>query len=145
MADALSAKTEQVLKINSELEGRVAARTRELEHLARHDALTDLLNRRGMLAAEPTLRIHSGAWLLMVFIDLDHFKQINDGLGHDWGDWVLCEVGQRLTTPLLPEQARSCPTLVSRWGGAMSLCCARSGHRPHRGMPRGPHTPCMPG
>ena len=123
LADALSAKTEQVLKINSELEGRVAARTRELEHLARHDALTDLLNRRGMLAAEPTLRIHSGAWLLMVFIDLDHFKQINDGLGHDWGDWVLCEVGQRLTTPLLPEQARSCPTLVSRWGGDEFVLC----------------------
>jgi len=119
LADALSAKTEQVLKINSELEGRVAARTRELEHLARHDALTDLLNRRGMLAAEPTLRIHSGAWLLMVFIDLDHFKQINDRHGHVAGDLAI-QTAARLLIERAPSRSLCC-----RFGGEeflVALC-----------------------
>lgn len=123
LIDALSAKTEQVLKINSELEGRVAARTRELERLARHDALTDLLNRRGMLAAEPVLRACVDAWLLTLFIDLDRFKQINDGLGHDWGDLVLCEVGRRLAEPSPTPAASPCPGLVGRWGGDEFIVC----------------------
>lgn len=124
LLDALSAKTEQVLKTNSELEARVAARTHDLHYLANHDALTDLLNRRGMAAAESALRAHAGARLLTLFIDLDHFKQINDGLGHDWGDLALCEVSQRLTrhTPALAQAAAKL-SLVCRWGGDEFVVC----------------------
>lgn len=63
-----------------------------LHHAALHDQLTGLLNRRGLQEAVED----AGAVTAVLFLDLDHFKQVNDSLGHDAGDEVLRRVAQRL-------------------------------------------------
>ncbi|MDZ7856653.1 diguanylate cyclase [Sphaerotilus sp.] len=84
-----------------------------LRHLAETDALTGLLNRRGLQAAVTPLldRLRPGRLLAVYLVDLDGFKQINDLRGHEVGDRVLVEVGLRLCA-----QVRDVD-LVSRTGG----------------------------
>lgn len=85
-----------------------------LRHWAQHDPLTDLSNRRlfdselQRCAARAQRHAHSFG---LVFLDLDHFKWINDTLGHDAGDAVLQEVARRLRKAVRAED------LVARWGG----------------------------
>lgn len=66
----------------------------ELEHLAGHDALTDLPNRRYF--EEETKRAVSfagrGTVSTILFADIDRFKTCNDVFGHEFGDGVLCEI-----------------------------------------------------
>lgn len=86
----------------------------KIEQLAFFDDLTGLPNRRllldrlGQVLAQ-CKRVNSQAALL--FLDLDNFKDINDTLGHEWGDRLLAEVGQRLS-----EGVRASDT-VARLGG----------------------------
>lgn len=70
----------------------------DLTHKAYHDHLTGLLNREGFTTqVENTLARHDPAQTTVLFmIDLDNFKQINDRLGHQVGDMVLCRVGDAL-------------------------------------------------
>ncbi len=75
-------------------------RTEDLvHHLAHHDALTDLPNRHLLLdrlnmAIKQAQRTHKSIGVLMV--DLDHFKRINDSLGHNHGDQLLLKIAERL-------------------------------------------------
>jgi diguanylate cyclase (GGDEF)-like protein/PAS domain S-box-containing protein len=78
-------------------------RLKEIEHelsrLARSDALTGLPNRRRFeeQIGEAIARSQrSGAPMALMYLDLDHFKQINDGFGHKGGDAVLQEFARRL-------------------------------------------------
>jgi len=71
----------------------------EIEHLAYYDHLTDLPNRRLLLdrlghALASSRR--SGKKVVLMFIDLDNFKTLNDTLGHDIGDLLLHQVAERL-------------------------------------------------
>ncbi|HEX5019008.1 MAG TPA: EAL domain-containing protein, partial [Actinomycetes bacterium] len=81
---------------------------------ARHDALTGLANRelfreRSVRALEESQRTSTALAIMM--IDLDHFKEINDTLGHQVGDELICEVAHRL------EDARPEGATVARLGG----------------------------
>jgi diguanylate cyclase (GGDEF)-like protein/PAS domain S-box-containing protein len=72
-----------------------------LEHLAHYDALTGLPNRsllrdRMEQAVERAIRL--GTKVAMFYLDLDHFKDINDTLGHETGDALLRAVAQRMKT-----------------------------------------------
>jgi len=81
------------------LTGLVLRAERRLAHRAAHDPLTGLPNRGRFMdrlsdalarASQPDER------LAVLFLDLDHFKVVNDGLGHTAGDRLLNEIGQRL-------------------------------------------------
>jgi len=92
------------------LERMVAERTSELrdaqeraQHLADHDALTGLPNRRILedrLTQALALSQRNRKQTAVMFVDLDRFKAINDSLGHTVGDLVLKEVAKRLVKQL---------------------------------------------
>ena len=86
--------------------------------LANSDPLTGLLNRRAFL----DLAVGRGGNQRLLLIDIDHFKTINDRLGHDKGDEVLCAVAHAL------QSARPADSLAVRLGGeefALLLPAAR--------------------
>ena len=83
-------------------------------HAAIHDPLTDLPNRTLLMDRLKSAldRIDRSAGHVMVaFVDLDHFKLINDSLGHEWGDRVLRMVADRINQALRPSDT------VARFGG----------------------------
>ncbi|MBK9576762.1 MAG: GGDEF domain-containing protein [Fibrobacterota bacterium] len=89
--------------------------TTRLKDLSERDPLTLLHNRRGLenrLAGLSQGSAEPGVWRTgLLMLDLDHFKSVNDTLGHDAGDQIL-----RLLAGILQEEMR--PTnLAARWGG----------------------------
>lgn len=78
----------------------------ESEHLAATDGLTGLLNRRAFMDRLRALWPNRSE-ICIVFIDLNHFKPLNDQYGHAVGDQVLCKVAQRIAdVPLVEMSAR---------------------------------------
>jgi diguanylate cyclase (GGDEF)-like protein len=77
--------------------GRQSIRTARAEHMATHDSLTELPNRRG-LREEVSRALTGGAvgTAGLVLVDLNRFKEVNDTLGHHHGDEVLRQLGPRL-------------------------------------------------
>jgi diguanylate cyclase (GGDEF)-like protein len=99
MADRLAAAQATTLEYQGQLEARVDERTRQLLHLAEHDSLTGLPNRRQLLSfLSMSLKnaARDGTQVGVFFIDLDNFKNINDSMGHAFGDLVLQGIAQRL-------------------------------------------------
>lgn len=87
-------------RANQELEREVAKRTAQIELMMLTDFLTGVGNRRLVtkrLGEEMMRSRRYGRSLSVIFIDLDHFKRINDGYGHSGGDTVLVSVAQCLT------------------------------------------------
>ncbi|MFB9234598.1 putative bifunctional diguanylate cyclase/phosphodiesterase [Plantactinospora siamensis] len=85
----------------------------EQAHAATHDALTGLPNRRHLMDSgnEVLRRQHADGVVALLLIDLNHFKEINDTLGHAAGDRVLIQVADRLSSAVRDED------LVARLGG----------------------------
>jgi diguanylate cyclase (GGDEF)-like protein/PAS domain S-box-containing protein len=96
-----------------DLRAALAQRER-IQHLAHHDPLTNLLNRHAFMERlaeqmkSSRAREASGA---LLFIDLDHFKRVNDSLGHVAGDLLLQTLAQRLVGLLRASD------IVARFGG----------------------------
>ena len=82
----------------------------ELEHMARHDALTGVANRALLLERLETL-LAERRGVAVLFIDLDRFKPVNDLFGHETGDALLRDVAHRLERIVRPGD------LVARVGG----------------------------
>jgi diguanylate cyclase (GGDEF)-like protein len=86
----------------------------ELHRTANTDALTGLLSRRRFLELAERVVHRSGsdrASVAVLMIDIDHFKKINDSLGHASGDAAICEVAARCESALRPGD------LLGRLGG----------------------------
>ncbi|WP_300030330.1 bifunctional diguanylate cyclase/phosphodiesterase [uncultured Roseobacter sp.] len=106
------------MSISSDVSERKAQETRlreareAIEHQALHDELTGLANRRRFNAVfEKRSLFHGAAAIAVIRIDLDHFKNVNDTMGHEAGDHVLCEVAR-----ILREEVRE-KDLAVRVGG----------------------------
>lgn len=99
LARGFNGMADSLLGARANLESRVAERTQELAHQAGHDILTGLLNRRGFdqrLDDAMKAAHRRGEKLVLLLLDLDNFKDVNDSLGHDQGDRLLQEVARRL-------------------------------------------------
>ncbi len=121
MTQRLAESQAQVVSYQRTLEEKVAQRTRELEiatahayKLAQHDILTGLPNRsllnqrlRQIIATAH----RDGTQVACLFLDFDHFKRINDTLGHDAGDQLLQSIAQRLGSAVRESDT------VARLGG----------------------------
>lgn len=99
MTTQLRAAREHTRSYQSQLEFQVEQRTQELQDVANHDSLTRLPNRRHLFtlldraierAQRQNLRVG------VFFIDIDNFKNINDGMGHAFGDQLLTAIAHRL-------------------------------------------------
>lgn len=110
LAQAVAARTAELTQANRLLLEREA----QLRDAAHNDSLTGLPNRRYLVEhAELALgrAEQNGETLALMLIDLDHFKPINDTHGHDAGDFMLQNVGQRL------RQCVRADDCVARLGG----------------------------
>jgi len=89
------------------------AQTRRLQHQATHDSLTALPNRDALLAhlERGLAPDRSQPSIALLMLDLCRFKEVNDTLGHNVGDRVLCEVAQRF------QQALGDRGFIARIGG----------------------------
>jgi|WetSurMetagenome_2_1015567.scaffolds.fasta_scaffold112803_1 diguanylate cyclase (GGDEF)-like protein len=110
-------RTEELARANAELQRQIAERKKEGEklfHDAFHDSLTDLPNRAlfmDRLSHAIALTKRHEYYFAVLFMDLDHFKLVNDSLGHLVGDQLLVEFSKKLRTCLRPEDT------VARFGG----------------------------
>ncbi|HYM57049.1 MAG TPA: EAL domain-containing protein [Solirubrobacteraceae bacterium] len=102
----------------------------ELAHRALHDPLTGLPNRAlfhdRLRHALVRLRRHSGG-VTVLFIDLDRFKLVNDGMGHRVGDAVLVDAAQRLC-----DAARAEDTVARFGGDEFTILCENAGEEAAR-------------
>ncbi|SCE70592.1 diguanylate cyclase (GGDEF) domain-containing protein [Micromonospora viridifaciens] len=98
---------------NAQAYAELARIAEEHAYAATHDALTGLSNRRHLLdeGTEQLTARHADGVTALVLIDLNHFKEVNDTLGHGAGDRVLMQVADRL------RDAASPGDLVARLGG----------------------------
>ena len=103
---AVAERTAELSAANEMLEAEIAERKQaesRAQHLADHDALTGLPNRRLLedrLTQGLALSYRNRKGTAVMFIDLDRFKTINDSLGHAVGDALLKEVAQRLVAQM---------------------------------------------
>jgi diguanylate cyclase (GGDEF)-like protein/PAS domain S-box-containing protein len=110
--DAAGAPQYGICQIEDVTERR--AMNEVIAHAAIHDPLTDLPNRTLFMdrlqgALERTAR--NAGTVMVAFVDLDHFKVINDSMGHEWGDRVLRLVADRINEAVRPNDT------VARFGG----------------------------
>jgi diguanylate cyclase (GGDEF)-like protein len=110
----LQNKEDDLRRVNALLSQLDQARM-SLQQVANYDALTNLINRRGfnqIFAEKLSQKTSEGGMLAVMFLDIDHFKRINDSLGHDAGDELLKVIAQHIK-----GSVRSHEDVVARFGG----------------------------
>jgi len=110
----LQNKEEDLRRVNALLSQLDQARM-SLQQAANYDALTNLINRRGfnqIFAEKLCQKATEGGMLAVMFLDIDHFKRINDSLGHDAGDELLKVIANHIK-----GSVRSHEDVVARFGG----------------------------
>jgi len=110
----LQHKETDLRRVNALLSELDQARA-SLQQVAHYDALTSLLNRRGfnqIFAEKLAEKTQSEGMLAVIFLDIDHFKRINDSLGHDAGDQLLTVLANHIKCSV-----RSHDDVVARFGG----------------------------
>jgi len=108
----------------TDISERKAAQAR-IEHMAQHDPLTDLPNRTLLADRMQQAIAHaqrSNRRVALLFVDLDHFKHINDSLGHSIGDRVLMEVSRRLV-----DEVRASDTVARLSGDEFVILLPEAG------------------
>lgn len=114
LPENLTDETRQLVDAFSRMHERVQNRQSALEHQAMHDALTGLPNRnllQDRLQQSMLSAARAKGSLALIMLDLDRFKEINDTLGHHYGDVVLKTVSGRLSHLLRKSDT------VARLGG----------------------------
>jgi diguanylate cyclase (GGDEF)-like protein/PAS domain S-box-containing protein len=96
----------------------VKAREHRLRHQATHDALTGLVNRELFLSRLGRRRRASDAAVMVLYVDLDGFKPVNDRWGHATGDQLLALLAERLL-----GLVRSGDTVARLGGDEFALLC----------------------
>ncbi|PBP30722.1 EAL domain-containing protein [Pseudomonas syringae Cit 7] len=114
MADKkLQGKEHDLQRVNALLTQLDQARV-SLQQVAHYDPLTNLINRRGfnqIFAEKLQEHTFNKGMLAVMFLDIDHFKRINDSLGHDAGDELLKVIAERI------RSATRTQDVVARFGG----------------------------
>ena len=114
LMDEVVRSREELAKYAESLEEQVADRTKRLEVLARHDGLTGLLNQQAFyseLRRELLRGQRMNCSTVLIYFDLDGFKQVNDTHGHKRGDEILIAVAESMKTTLRSMD------VVARYGG----------------------------
>ncbi|AZE53780.1 Sensory box/GGDEF family protein [Pseudomonas synxantha] len=110
----LQHKERDLRRVNALLSELDQARA-SLQQVAHFDALTNLLNRRGfnqIFAEKVVEKTRNKGMMAVIFLDIDHFKRINDSLGHDAGDQLLTVLAGHIK-----NSVRSHEDVVARFGG----------------------------
>lgn len=105
---------EKIVRISDRYQAMLRELNDRLTQLSTHDELTGLTNRRfasEQIEREISYQQRHGGSLVFALADLDHFKRINDGFGHQTGDLALIEVARTLQENLRPYDT------CARWGG----------------------------
>ena len=112
---ALFLQNEELMKKNA----LITEQAKNLELLATRDYLTGLSNRRDFLekAQQEEKRFkRTKRFFVIIMLDIDHFKNVNDTYGHECGDKVLVGVARGL------EKALRAQDILARWGGEEFIC-----------------------
>ncbi|MGB5853855.1 MAG: biofilm regulation diguanylate cyclase SiaD [Oceanisphaera sp.] len=107
-------RLEKITRISDRYQHNLMALNEQLKQAAQQDPLTNLANRRLLLArlGEEVERCRRGTkTFVMVMLDVDYFKRINDNFGHETGDRALCMMAETIV-----QQLRGYD-LCARWGG----------------------------
>ena len=117
LEETITTRTHDLVEVNTELkrennERKIAEQ--KLKHIARFDTLTELPNRlllnERLQQAYISAKRHKRRYALF-FLDIDHFKHINDSYGHSFGDKLLVIIAQRLALSVRKED------MLARFGG----------------------------
>ena len=107
--------------MRSETQKQLEESKGQYRYLYRHDALTGLYNRYG-ISEYMDVQMTENDKASIIIVDIDDFKSINDGYGHEFGDEVLKRVAQRIPE-LMCNECHCC-----RWGGEEFLLIMRCKH-----------------
>jgi diguanylate cyclase (GGDEF)-like protein len=122
----LRRRAERLEEIVEERTCELARANAALENMTLTDTLTGLRNRRFLLQRiddDVALALRQGTDIVFFLVDIDHFKAVNDELGHAAGDCVLEQMRERL------ERVFRASDYVLRWGGEEFLAVVRDGNR----------------